>query len=308
MNTAGFMDEGDHRCGIVAVVGRPNVGKSTLINAYLRTKVSIVTPKPQTTRERILGILSRPGFQVLFQDTPGIHVPHRALNRRMVAEADGALQDADVVLALSDAHDAASCLEVECEVLKRLESAQKPVLVAINKVDQVQKARLLPLIEIWHRHLHPAAIVPISARTGDGLEDLLAEVVARLPSGPALYPAEDLSDRPLRFLAAEVIREKVMLFTHQEVPYSTAVRIEAFQEPPAGARRGLVRISATILVERPSQKKIVVGSGGAMIRRIGSAAREELEALIGHKVFLELFVKVEEDWTQSEQGLRRAGG
>ncbi len=310
-----------HRCGVVAILGRPNVGKSTLLNTLLKTKVAIVTPKPQTTRDRILGILTRPGFQVLFQDTPGLHEPHRALNRRMVAQALAALADSDVALVMTDARDPESGLEEDRLVLARARGSGRPIVLAINKVDLVAKPALLPLMDAYHRALAPEAIVPICALTGDGVEDLLEELVRRLPEGPALYPADHLSDRPLRFLVAEIIREKVMLFTHQEVPYSTAVRIESFEEEAGdGGRAGLTRISATIVVERESQKRIVVGKGGAMIRRIGTAAREEIEALLSNegagylgggrrsRVFLELYVKVEEGWTRSEAGLRRVQG
>lgn len=302
----------EHRCGLAAILGRPNVGKSTLLNAFLKTKVAIVTPKPQTTRERILGILTRPGFQVLFQDTPGIHEPHRALGRRMVTEAAAALADCDVALVVTDAGDPETCRVQDGPVLERARAAGRPVIVAVNKVDLVAKPALLPLMDEIHRRWEPASIVPVCAVTGDGLEDLLDEVVARLPPGPPLYPADVLSDRPLRFVAAELIREKVMLFTRQEVPYSTAVRVESFEEGP------VIRISATVVVERPSQKRIVVGKGGAMIRRIGTAARREIEALLAGegassgrrrrpKVFLDLFVRVDEDWTRTEEGLRRVG-
>ncbi len=298
-----------HRCGVAAILGRPNVGKSTLLNAFLKTKVAIVTPKPQTTRDRILGVLTRPEFQVLFQDTPGIHEARRALNRRMVAEAARALVDCDVALVVTDARDPGTCRVEDGPVLDRAREAGHPVIVVVNKVDLVAKPALLPLMDEVHRRWEPEAIVPVCAVTGDGLEDLLREVVARLPEGPPLVPADLLSDRPLRFVAAELIREKVMLFTHQEVPYSTAVRIEAFEEGRT------TRISATIVVERPSQKRIVVGKGGAMIRRIGTAAREEIEALLAAagpshrgrrvRVFLDLFVQVDEGWTRTEDGLRR---
>lgn len=306
-----------HRCGVVAILGRANVGKSTLLNAFLKTKVAIVTPKPQTTRDRILGILTRPGFQVLFQDTPGYHEPHRALNRRMVSEALHALADCDVALAVSDAREPETCLAEDGPIMERAVGSGRPLLVAINKVDQVAKPALLPLIEAIHRRWSPQSIVPISALTGDGLEVLLREVVVRLPEGPPLYPADLLSDRPVRFLVAEIIREKIFLFTHQEVPYSTAVRVEAFEEPRA-RRPGTTRIAATIVVERPSQKRIVVGKAGEMIRRIGTAAREDIEALLAPegttggrgraRVFLQLFVRVDEDWSRTDGGVRKVEG
>lgn len=309
-----------HRCGVVAIAGRPNVGKSTLLNAILRTKVAIVTPKPQTTRDRIIGILTRPGFQILFQDTPGAFdsslspaLANRALNRRMTKEAVAALADCDVVLAMSDIHEPQN-LDKEEPLMQQARGRGKPIVFAVNKIDLVAKIKLLPLIDEIHKRWHPEAVVPVSALTGDGLEDLVGEIVRRLPEGPPLYPEDQVSDKPIRFLAAEIIREKIFLFTRQELPYSTAVRIDAFEEarPPTS---WVTRISATILVEKPSQKKIVIGKNGSLLKRIGTAAREEIEALLygeprpnrREKVFLELYVKVDEDWTWTEAGLKRAG-
>lgn len=310
------------------------------MNALLKTRIAIVTTKPQTTRDRILGILTRPGFQVLFQDTPGLfETPHRpppssppqvgvlapkgALKRRMLAEALKALTECDVALVLSDARDFDTFQADDGPVIERVRNAGRPVVVVITKVDLLYKPSLLPLIDGVARRFKPEAIVPVSALTGEGLEGVLNEVVARLPEGPPLYPAEQVSDRPLRFLAAEIIREKVMLFTHQEVPYSIAVQIVAFEEGrPRGPAKGrnhqhrVTRISANIVVERQSQKRIVIGKEGAMIRRIGTAAREDIEALLSAedpkgrrcKVFLDLFVRVEPGWTKSEDGLRRVEG
>lgn len=310
------------------------------MNAMLKTRIAIVTPKPQTTRDQILGILTRPGFQVLFQDTPGLFempqqhppsslpqvgvlAPKGALKRRMLAEALKALTECDVALVLSDARDFDTFRADDGPVIERVRDAGRPVVVVITKVDLLHKPSLLPLIDGVARLFAPEAIVPVSALTGEGLEGVLNEVVARLPEGPPLYPAEQVSDRPLRFLAAEIIREKVMLFTHQEVPYSIAVQIVAFEEgrPPGPAKRRnhqhrVTRISANIVVERPSQKRIVIGKEGAMIRRIGTAAREDIEALLSAedpkgrrcKVFLDLFVRVEPGWTKSEDGLRRVEG
>lgn len=290
----------DHRCGVVAIAGRPNVGKSTLLNQVLGTKIAIVTPKPQTTRDRILGILTLPDAQVLFHDTPGIHVPSKALNRRMVRLAEEALADADLVLLVTDAHDPATCLEEEALVLDRVQGAGRPTLLVLNKIDLRRKSDLLPCMDRW-RSAGFEDQVPVSALTGDGVDRLIEEVRKRLPVGPPLYPEDDLSDRPVRYLASEVLREKVFLSTRQEIPYSIAVTIDQFQEPePPRA----IQIDATIHVEKESQKPIVIGRNGAMLKRIGTAARQELEAILGRSVMLRIFVRVDEDWTRSDRLVR----
>jgi len=296
------MDE--HRCGTVAMAGRPNVGKSTLLNRLLGSKIAIVTPKPQTTRDRILGVLTLAHSQILFQDAPGIHQSTKALNRRMVSAALAVLEDCDVVLMVTDARDPVKDLARDEHVLEKVRACGRPAVLAINKVDLLRKPHLLPLIDAYGKR-HPfKAIVPVCALDGDGQDGLLSELNLLLPPGPALFPADELSDRPVRFLASEFIREKVMLFTRQEVPYSTAVCIDQFKEPEPP---GVINIIATIHLERPSQKAIVIGKGGAMLKRIGTAAREEMEALLGRKVFLELFVRVEEGWASSEKGLNKVG-
>lgn len=294
----------NHRCGAVAMAGRPNVGKSTLLNRLLGSKIAIVTPKPQTTRDRILGILTMDDWQILFQDAPGIHRSHKALNRRMVAEALAVMDDCDVVLMVTEGSDPAVNLKRDEMVLERVAASGLPAVLALNKVDLLGKPKLLPLIDAYHKRHTFQAIVPVCALDGDGLDALLDELTRILPEGPAMFPADQLSDRPLRFLASEFIREKVMLFTKQEVPYSTAVSIDVFKEPPPPA---VVGIMATIHVERSSQKAIVIGRHGAMLKRIGTAARVEMEALLGRKVFLELFVRVEENWASSEKGLNKVG-
>lgn len=286
------------------MAGRPNVGKSTLLNRLLGSKIAIVTPKPQTTRDRILGVLTLAKSQILFQDAPGIHRSTKALNRRMVSEALAVLEDCDLILMVTDARDPAKDLGRDEHVLEKVRASGRPAVLAINKVDRLRKPALLPLIDAYGKR-HPfKAIVPVCALDGDGQDGLLSEVTALLPQGPPLFPADELSDRPVRFLASEFVREKVMLFTRQEVPYSTAVCIDVFKEPEPP---GVINIVATIHVERPSQKAIVIGKGGAMLRRIGTAAREEMEALLGRKVFLELFVRVEEGWASSEKGLNKVG-
>jgi GTP-binding protein Era len=298
------MSEDEHRCGVVAIAGRPNVGKSTLLNQVLGAKIAIVTPKPQTTRDRILGVRSDKGVQFLFHDTPGLHVPHKALNRRMVAEAEAALVDCDVVLMVTDARTPEEALRADGPILRRIKASGRPAVLAVNKIDLLRKPALLPVIDaLAHAHeFH--AIVPICARTGNGLDVVLAELAPLMPVGPSLYPEDDLSDRPLRFVAAEVIREKLTLATRQEVPYSAAVTIDRFEEPE---EPHAVRISATIHVERSSQKSIVIGRGGEMLKRIGTEARADLEPLVGRKVMLELFVRVEDEWAATDRGLKKVG-
>jgi len=292
----------EHRCGVVAIAGRPNVGKSTLLNRLLGAKIAIVTPKPQTTRDCILGILTGPGSQILFQDIPGIHQPPKPLNRRMMAVADAALADADVVMVMTDASKAAHCLQEDRLVLDRVRDAGKPTVLAINKIDLLDKPSLLPLMEAYGIQAGFDTIIPISAVTGDGLDELVAEVVKRLPVGPALYPEDELSDRSLRFLATEIVREKLTLNTRKEIPYSTAVTIDTFTEPEPPLA---VTIEMTIHVERSSQKAIVIGRGGSMLKKIGTEARLDLEGLMERKVMLKLFVRVDEEWASSDAALKR---
>jgi len=297
------MLENEARSGRCAIVGRPNVGKSTLLNALLGQKLAIATPKPQTTRTCILGVYLRtqPPLQIAFVDTPGMHRPANALGRALVAAAKGSLIDADVVLLMTQA-DSNSTLDsvlgaAERELLATV--GDRPVVLAINKVDRVKpKTRLLPLLEQCQT-AHPfAAIVPISALNGRNLDGLVNEVGARLPAG-LRYDAELLTDKPERFFAAELVREAVLAHTRQEVPYATAVAIERFSE-----EERLCRIAATIVVEKDSQKGIIIGAGGQRLKQIGTAARLEIEKLIGRKVFLELWVKVAPDWTDSPERVR----
>lgn len=296
------MPDAPHRCGVIAIAGRPNVGKSTLLNRLMGAKIAIVTPKPQTTRDRILGIWSQPGAQVLFHDTPGIHAPSKALNRRMVAEAEAALADADAILMMTDADDAAGCLALDDLVLQRVRAAGKPTVLALNKIDLLSRPALLPLIDAYAKAGEWIAIVPICAADGDGVDELLRVLVPLVPEGPPMYPDDELSDRPLRFLAAEIVREKLMLALRHELPYSTAVTIEEFVEPEPPAA---VRISALIHVERDSQKGIVIGRGGAMLKQVGIAARADIEALVGRPVMLRLHVRVDPDWAATDGGIAR---
>lgn len=292
------------KCGVVAIIGRPNVGKSTMLNTLLSSKISIVTPKPQTTRDNILGIYTQSNIQILFRDTPGLHLPHRALNKRMVQEADRAIQDADILLMITDPLPLEEVLKEDEVCLTRCKKANKPTILVINKVDTISKPELLPLIDLYSQQFEFKEIIPICALTGDGLDLVIKALSKYLPDGPFLYSEDDLSNRPLRFICAEIIRESLTILTHQEIPYSSAVTIEEFVEPKEPE---VVRIRATIHVERESQKGIVIGKGGSMLKAIGSMARQEIEKLMGRKVYLELFVKVSEDWTRTEKGLKKVG-
>jgi len=290
------------RSGFVAIVGAPNVGKSTLLNQLLGQKISITSKKPQTTRNRIVGILQRPAAQIVFVDTPGIHAATKALNVRIVEAATNALGDVDLVLLLTDASTSAQ--EAERVLLGKLERVRQPLILAINKIDLVQRPRLLEQIAGWDQRFRFDEIVPISARSGEQVDRLTAAVEERLPEGPALFPLDDLTDVPERFLVAEWIREKVFRLTGQEVPYAAAVTVDTFKED---AVKGLVEIAATIHVERASQKGIIIGKKGVKLKQIGSEARRDIEQLLQRKVFLTLFVRVQKNWSRDARALRRFG-
>jgi len=291
-----------HRSGFVGIAGPPNVGKSTLLNRILGEKISITSSKPQTTRNRILGIAHRPEAQIIFVDTPGVHGARKALNIRMVASALAALDEMDVVLLVLDA--AAPDPASENLLVKKLGQLRRPLILALNKTDLVAKPALLALIARWSQAVAFEALVPVSAQTGDQLPALLQALEACLPLGPPLFPADAITDMPERFIAAEMIREKVFRFTGQEIPYSTAVTIERFAEE---TRPALVKIFATIHVERDSQKGVVIGKGGAKLKQIGVAARSEIERMIGAQVYLKLLVRVEKNWSQDSRALRKFG-
>lgn len=292
----------EHRAGFVALVGLPNAGKSTLLNRVLGRKLAIVTPKPQTTRNRILGIETRPDAQYLFVDTPGLHAPRNLLGERMVQAARQTLADADVALWVVDATSPAP--DAEADLAARLGADGRPVVVAVNKIDRLGRPELLPVLARLGGLLPDRPLVPVSAATGENLPALLAEVRSRLPESPPLYPADAQTDLPERFFAAELVREQLLLATHEEVPYQSAVRIESFVEREG---RGLVVIEATILVGRPSHRAIVIGRGGQRLREIGRRARLELERFLGSRVFLDLRVKVDENWMRSGAKLAELG-
>jgi len=286
------MPDPPHKSGFVALVGRPNAGKSTLLNALVGEKVSIVTPTPQTTRNRILGVVHRPGAQVVLMDTPGIHKPLSRLNEQMMQFVRQALEERDLAVLIVDA--SAKVGKGDQFAVDLIKQYAPRTILALNKIDAVRKPALLPLIDRYAKLYDWEEVFPISALKGDGVAELLEAVVLRLPDGPAYFPPDTYTDQPERFLASEMIREKVIAHTRQELPYVTAVLIEEFAEGES-----LTRIRATILVEKESQKPIVIGAGGHRIKQIGIEARAELERRLPPKVFLELSVKVEPDWRNS---------
>ncbi|MCK5244226.1 MAG: GTPase Era [Desulfobacterales bacterium] len=283
------------KSGFIAIIGAPNVGKSTLLNQILGEKISITSERPQTTRNRIMGVLHRPNAQFIFLDTPGVHHTRKKMNKRMIRVALSTLADVDQILYLTDA--ARRDQESDELLLKTLASIDKPVILAINKIDMVQKRKdILPLIEAWGERHDFAAIVPISALKNIQVEDLLDEMLALLPEGPGFFPEDTITDQPARFIASEMIREKVFRLTSREIPYSVAVTIDALKERPEKKR---VDIEATIHVERDSQKGILIGKGGAMLKRIGSAARMDIQRMTGTQVFLRLWVRVRKNWSRN---------
>lgn len=290
------------RSGFVSIIGRPNVGKSTLLNRVLGEKIVITSDKPQTTRNRIQGIHNVPGAQIVFIDTPGIHQARSRLNRYMVEVALSSIREVDLILFLVEANQKPG--EQEQEIIDVLAGATAPVFLVINKVDLTDKGRVLERIAAYKDRYPFREIVPVSAGTGDGVEHLVELVRKALPEGPVYFPDDILTDVPERFIAAEIIREKVFRLTRDEIPYATAVEVDSFKEREDG---GLVSIAATITVERDSQKGIIIGKKGAMLKKIGSAARVEIEKLLNTKVFLELFVRVRKDWSEDERMLKELG-
>ncbi|MFC1779193.1 GTPase Era [Thermodesulfobacteriota bacterium] len=287
--------------GFVAIIGRPNVGKSTLLNHIVGQKIAITSPKPQTTRNRILGIQNLDNAQVLFVDTPGIHEAHSPLNRYMVDQARSAALDVDVVLWLVEADRP---VDTDPMIPRLLEKSTRPVLLVINKIDTIPKDKLLPLIAAYSKICPFASIIPISALKGDGVEALMNEIPQLLPEGPRYYPEDQLTDVPERFIVAEMIREQILMRTKDEVPYGVAILVERFQENPV---KNMVGIDAVINVERDSQKGILIGKGGTMLRQIGQGARKEIERMLGVKVHLQLFVRVQKNWTSSGRMMKEFG-
>ncbi|HHT9115337.1 MAG: GTPase Era [Planctomycetes bacterium] len=289
------------KSGYVAIVGKPNVGKSTLINDFLGCKLSIVTPKPQTTRKKIMGVLTKEEYQIVFYDTPGIMEPKYELQKYMVKEAYEAIEDADVILMMAEPFEPPA--EKDKDFFEKLSHLNIPVILAINKIDLVEKDSLIPILSAYDRRFKFAEIVPISALKGTNLDLMLNLVVKYLPEGEPFYPEDYMTDYNERFLASEIIREKVFEFYGEEIPYSTTVEIEEFKEREAGKDF----IKAIIFVERGSQKGIIIGENGKAIKRVGVIAREEIEKQIGRKVYLELWVKVMEKWRKDKKKMYKLG-
>ena len=291
------------KSGYVAIAGAPNAGKSTLLNRILGQKISIVSIKPQTTRNRILGVCHRPGAQILFYDTPGIFEAKDALNLRIVDAALHAVGDTDLVLAVVDA--AHRDPKAETYLAEQLKTQKRPVILALNKIDRIEdKANLLEMIAYWSAYRTFEAVVPISALDGDQVDTLMDAIIRVLPEGPPYFSEDALTDATERFLAAELIREKIFQLTGEEIPYASAVTVESFTSRPDGKQ---ATIEATIHLERDSQKGIVIGRGGAMLKRIGVEARQDIEQMTGSKVYLKLFVRVQKNWRKDAKAVERFG-
>jgi GTP-binding protein Era len=290
-------EEKKRRAGFVAIVGRPNAGKSTLLNRFVGQKVAIVTSKPQTTRNRIQGIVTQPQGQVVFIDTPGVHEADSVLNRQMMREVAAALEGIDVLLLMVDAIRALP--HEDALLLEKAKRFEGKTILALNKIDRIPKPKLLPLMDAFSKAFPFAALMPISALRGDGCEELLEEVFKNLPEGEPFFPEDQITDQPERFLASEIIREKAIQLTYHEVPHALAVIVDKFEETPK-----ILRIEVTMHVERDSQKKILIGHKGDMLKRIGTQARKELESLLGTKIYLGLFVKVVPNWRENPMQVR----
>ena len=296
------VDETSFRSGYISIIGRPNVGKSTLLNSLLGEKVAIVSPRPQTTRNRITGIKTTARAQVVFLDTPGIHQAQSLMNRRMVEVALQTLHEVDGVLWLLDAHERIGAQNER--IAELLRGVRTPVFVLLNKIDLVAKGKLLPLMQRCAELLPEKEILPVSGLKGDNLPLLLELIEKNLPEGPRYFPGDEVTDQSERFLAAEIVREKVFLLTREEIPYGVAVTIDEFTEK---AEKNLIVIQATIHTERASHKPILIGKQGSMLKEIGVQTRVELEALLGCKIFLELFIRVDKGWTQRPHMLTEMG-
>ena len=289
-----------HKSGFVNIIGNPNVGKSTLMNELVGERLSIITSKAQTTRHRIMGIVNGDDFQIVYSDTPGILKPAYKLQESMMHFVSDALSDADVILYVTDTVERGD--ETSEAIVATLARGTTPVIVVINKIDLTTQEQLEELVGRWHDRLPSAAVVPVSALNRFNMDGLLDAIVARLPEGEPYYPKDTLTDRPLRFFASEIIREKILLNYQKEIPYSVEIAIEEYREEPT-----IDRIAATIYVARESQKAILIGRRGEMLKKVGTAARFDLEKFLDKKVFLQLFVKVSDNWRDSDKQLRRFG-
>ena len=288
-----------HKAGFVNIIGNPNVGKSTLMNALVGEKLSIITSKAQTTRHRIMGIVNGEDFQIVYSDTPGILKPAYKLQESMMNFVHGAVDDADVILYVTDTIEQSDRSE---NIVERVNRSGIPAIVVINKIDLTTPEQLEILVEQWQQKMPEAVIIPVSAKEQVGMKGVLDAILERLPEGEAFYPKDTLTDKTLRFFASEIIREKILLNYDKEIPYCCEIEIDTYKEEPT-----IDRISATIYVARQSQKGIVIGHKGERLKKVGQKAREDMERFLGKKVFLQLFVKVQEDWRNSERQLRRFG-
>jgi GTP-binding protein Era len=296
------MSSTEFRSGYVALIGRPNAGKSTLLNRMVGEKIAAVSNKPQTTRHRITGIVTRDNGQIVFVDTPGVHKPGYLLNRRMMSAVHDAILSVDLLVLMRDA--SVSTGNGDRFVLDLVKNSEKPAILVLNKIDKIKdKNKLLPLIEEYSKELDFKAIIPVSALKGNELDVLLAEIVKHLPEGGKIFEEDEMTDQSMRNIAAEMVREKILATTGEEIPYVTAVVTEMFDE----SNPELPKIFCAIYVEKPSQKKIIIGKGGARLRDVGIAARADIEKLLGKQVFLKLFVKVVEDWRNQERHLDELG-
>jgi len=292
------------KSGFVSFIGRPNAGKSTLLNRLVGTKLAIVSDKPQTTRTRILGVKNYPDAQVVYLDTPGIHRPLHRMNVRMVDAAVETIREVDVLGLVLDVAEPPG--KGDRYVFDLVKDAKASLFLILNKIDLLKKSKLLPLIDRYRKDAEFAEIVPISASTGDNVHRLERSIIEHLPEGERLYPEDYLTDQPERFFASEIVREKLLQFTHAEIPFSSAVVIDRFEEPSAETKN-ILRLYCTIVVDRESQKPIIVGRGGEMVKKIGTAAREELERFFGTKVYLDLHVRVKAEWREDDLVLQQLG-
>jgi len=293
------MSRDTFRSGFISIIGRPNVGKSTLLNAVIGEKIAIISERPQTTRNRILGVKNLPHSQLIFLDTPGIHKPRNKLGETMVKTALETCKEVDLILLMVEPDEPR---EGDIRIIETLRPIRKPVFLLINKVDTLEKQKILPLIDRYQGIFNFAEIIPVSALKLDNIDRLLEMIIKYIPEGPRYYPDDMVTDQLERFMVAEMVREKIMEYTKEEVPYSVAVVVEEFRE-----KEDIVFIRALIYVERESQKGILIGKGGRMLKEIGISARKEIEGLLGTKVFLELWVKVKEGWRQDERSLKEFG-
>ena len=294
-----------HKSGFVNIIGRPNVGKSTLMNALLGERMSIITSKPQTTRHRIIGILSGEDHQVVFSDTPGIiQDPAYRMQEVMNRFVDTTFEDADIMMFVTEVGETYADGD---PVLEKLRTVEAPLFLVLNKIDQVEDARLLQLIREWNERIAFTETIPISALHQSNTDRLLEVILKYLPEGPAYYPKDQLTDRPERFFVSEIVREKILLLYHQEVPYSTEVIVTSFKEDETNKGEAMVRIGADIYVARNTQKAIIIGKGGGAIKKLGTEARKDIEKFLDRKVFLELHVKVKDNWRDDERMLKHFG-